>query len=458
MTTLDKDGNRKKDEGTHGSFTSHVRRYIEEDIWCQDTSSNRIVRTLKNTFRKICIATELFLQKDLLYYAASLAFNTVLAIVPTVAMIIAVSRGFGYSGMAENLLRWILSSQQDAADYIIRFANSYLTNAQGSAIIGFGIIVMLYSVISLINNIETVFDSIWNVKESRGISRKIINYLSMFFMVPITIVLISGVNIALNAYIMKATNYTLLAPIVKFLIHLIPIIVTSVVFLVIYVTVPNTKVRIGSALIPSILAAVFMMLLQQAYIIGQSFLSGYNAIYGSLAAVPLFMIWVQLSWYIILFFAELCYTNQYQELMEKRLSKEDISYEDRMVISSVLLSLIFKRFKKGLSPYSALELKESTHLPLRLVIELLNDLHDVGILDTKEERETTSCLYYPLIDISSVNLGVMVERLSHHYKSRKVIDTTEIIDKKSLTRMMKSRDEFLSSLSHIDICDISDSK
>ena len=166
-------------------------------------------------------------------YAASLAFNTVLSIVPLVAIVLAVSRGFGYSDMTENLLRWVLSSQQDVADYIIRFANSYLNHALSSTFIGFGIIVMLYSVISLIDNVETVFDGIWNVKDSRDISRKIINYLSMFFMVPITIIIISGVNIAIYAYFIKANSYTLLAPILKFLIQLIPIVVMTVVFVII---------------------------------------------------------------------------------------------------------------------------------------------------------------------------------------------------------------------------------
>ena len=125
------------------------------------------------------------------------------------------------------------------------------------------------------------------------------------------------------------------------LIRLIPTLVMSVVFVVIYVTVPNTKVHIRSAIIPGILAAIFMQMLQQAYLVGQTFLSGYNAIYGSLAALPLFMLWVQFSWYIILFFAELNYTSQNKDFFELRMGKEDLSYEHRLVVSSILLSLIF---------------------------------------------------------------------------------------------------------------------
>ena len=315
---MDKDEKLEENPPQHGHLSDRIKQYFDEDIWCQDKASNRFVRSISNAFRKICVATKLFFQKDLLYYAASLAFNTVLSIVPLVAIVLAVSRGFGYSDMTENLLRWVLSSQQDVADYIIRFANSYLNHALSSTFIGFGIIVMLYSVISLIDNVETVFDGIWNVKDSRDISRKIINYLSMFFMVPITIIIISGVNIAIYAYFIKANSYTLLAPILKFLIQLIPIVVMTVVFVIINVSVPNTKVHIRSAIIPSLLTALFMVILQQAYMIGQRFLTGYNAVYGSLAALPLFMIWIQLSWYIILYFAELCYIFQNQDYLEMR--------------------------------------------------------------------------------------------------------------------------------------------
>lgn len=452
---MDKDEKHEEESPRHGHITDRIRQYFDEDIWCQDKVSNRFVRSINNTFRKICVATKLFFQKDLLYYAASLAFNTVLSIVPLVAIVLAVSRGFGYSDMTENLLRWILSSQQDVADYIIRFANSYLNNALSSTFIGFGIIVMLYSVISLINNVETVFDSIWNVKDSRDLSRKIINYLSMFFMVPITIVIISGVNIAIYAYIVKANSYVFLAPIVKILIHLIPIVVMSVVFVVINVSVPNTKVHIRSTIFPSIMTALFMVILQQAYMIGQRFLTGYNAVYGSLAALPLFMIWIQLSWYIILYFAELCYIFQNQDYLEMRIGKDDLSYEDRLMTSSVLLSMIYNRFKKGDNHYTAMQLREESHLPLRLITELLDDLCSVKLLDQKTNKGDASPTYHPYVDISSVTLGTMVEKLSQYYKTKKRLEISEKIDEHILERILKSRDEFLISLGQIDVSTIS---
>lgn len=438
----------------HNSVADRVRKYLNDDIWRVYDEPGNFKERMKDAAGKIYIAGRLFFQKDLLFYAASLAFNTVLAVVPLVALFFAVSRGFGYSGIMEDLVRSLLSSQPDAADYIIRFANSYLTNARSSAIIGFGVVVMLYSVFSLINNVETVFDSIWNVKESRGFTRKLMNYLSMFFMLPITIVIISGINIAVYAYIEKATSYEFLAPIVQTLIRLIPTVVMSVAFTVVYVSVPNTKVRIRTAIIPGILAAIFMQLLQQAYVIGQTFLTGYNAIYGSLAALPLFMLWVQFSWYIILYFAELNYTSQNHDFFELRMSKESLSDEKRLVVSAILLSLIFKRFRQGDNHYTAMEMKQETHLPLRLVQEILDDLCAVQILDMKNEKYGTMPTYYPYQDISNISLGTMVEKLISHDMTDKRLNLKPILNKKTLARIAQARDLFLGSLREMRIEEI----
>jgi len=456
---MSKESTESKDKPSRLDRLSYrVKKFVEEDVWTRDDETGGVKKALKSAAGKLYIACRLFFQKDLLFYAASLAFNTVLAIVPLVALFFAVSRGFGYSDMVEKVLRSLLSSQPDAADYIIKFANSYLANARSSAIIGFGVLVMLYSVISLVNNVETVFDSIWNVKESRGFTRKVMNYLSMFFMIPITLVIISGINIAIYGYVAQTSSYEFLAPIFKTLIRLIPTLVMSVVFVVIYVTVPNTKVHIRTAIIPGILAAIFMQMLQQAYLVGQTFLSGYNAIYGSLAALPLFMLWVQFSWYIILFFAELNYTSQNKDFFELRMGKEDLSYEHRLVVSSILLSLIFKRFKKGSPHYTALALRDETRFPLRLISELLDDLCEVGILDMKNEKYDSAPTYYPYQDISNINLGIMVEKLGQHYKTKKHLKFTKTTNAQTLKRIAKMRDELIASLSQVDISEITPSE
>lgn len=443
----------KKNTGIQ-RLIQRIQKFLNEDIWLDEKESSGMMKQLKYASSKIYLAVSLFIQKELLFYAASLAFNTVLAIVPLVALFFAISRGFGYSGIIEDMINNLLSSQPDAAHYIIEFANSYLSNAKSNAIIGFGVIVMLYSVISLINNIETVFNSIWNVKESRQFTRKVMNYLSMFFMVPITIVIVSGINIAVNTYINEASSFEFLAPLLKTLIRLIPIMVTTIVFTIIFVTVPNTKVQIKAALIPALLTAIFMQLLQQAYVYGQMFLSSYNAIYGSLAALPLFMLWVQFSWYIILFFAELNYTSQNRDFFVLRMDKDDLSHDERNMLSGLLLSLIFRRFKNGEEHYSAMMLKKETGIPVRLIMEILGDLCDMKILQERNQPDMEESTYSPYEDISNITLGRLIDQLDSYRHTSNELDIRSKVNPKIWREIQQVRKEYIKSMGEIKIADL----
>ena len=162
----------------------------------------------------------------------------------------------------------------------------------------------------LVNNVEETFNQIWQVNNSRPIIRSFANYLAMFFLFPIIIVISTGLSIFMETVAGKMDDFVLLEPIFNNLISLSPSMLMSLLFIVLYVYMPNTKVRFSCAVIPGILAGIAMHVLQIVYIHSQIWVTGYNAIYGSFAALPLFMLWVQISWTICLFGAQLTYTNQ----------------------------------------------------------------------------------------------------------------------------------------------------
>jgi membrane protein len=169
---------------------------------------------------------------------------------------------------------------------------------------------MLYTVLMLVNNVEETFNQIWQVNNSRPILRSFANYLAMFFLFPIIIVISTGLSIFMETVADKMDDIVILEPIVHKLFSFFPFMLMSLLFIFLYVYMPNTKVRFSCAIIPGILAGIAMHLLQIAYIHSQIWVTGYNAIYGSFAALPLFMLWVQISWAICLFGAQLTYTNQ----------------------------------------------------------------------------------------------------------------------------------------------------
>ena len=267
-------------------------------------------RVLSNIYQKLSLTIRFFTAKRVMAQASALTYSTLLAFVPILAVIFAIARGFGYNKYIEIWFRDTLSSQPQAAEAIIGFVNSYLVHTQSGIFLGIGLIFMLYTVLMLMNNVEETFNQIWQVSNSRPIIRSFTNYLAVFLLLPILAVVSTGLSFYMAAFAAKMSSFEYLGPVVHYLLDLSPYVLLSLSFIGLYVYMPNTHVKPSCAIIPGILAGVGMHVLQMVYIHSQIWVTGYNAIYGSFAALPLFMLWVQMSWTIILFGAQLTYTNQ----------------------------------------------------------------------------------------------------------------------------------------------------
>lgn len=260
--------------------------------------------------RKAILTVRFFTEKRVMAEAAALTYSSLLAMVPILAVVFAIARGFGYNKYIEKWFLNSLSSQPEAANVIVGFVNSYLVHIQGGVFLGVGLIFMLYTVLMLVNNIEETFNQIWQVNNARPIMRSLANYLAMFLLFPIIIIVSMGLSIVMTTLADKIDDILVLGPVVSKLLDLSPSLLLSILFIILYVYMPNTKVRLSCAIVPGILAGLAMHVLQLFYIYAQIWVTAYNAIYGSFAALPLFMLWVQFSWTICLFGAQLTYTNQ----------------------------------------------------------------------------------------------------------------------------------------------------
>ena len=267
-------------------------------------------RFLKNIYHKLSLTIRFFTAKRVLAQASALTYSTLLAFVPIVAVIFAIARGFGYNKYIEIWFRDALSTQPQAAEAIIGFVNSYLIHTQSGIFLGIGLIFMLYTVLMLMNNVEETFNHVWQVSNSRPIIRSFTNYLAVFLLFPILLIIAIGLSFYITAFETKMSHFEFLGPVVRYLFSFLPYILLSLLFIGLYIYMPNTKVKPSCAIIPGILAGVGMQVLQVVYIHSQIWVTGYNAIYGSFAALPLFMLWIQMSWTICLFGAQLTYTNQ----------------------------------------------------------------------------------------------------------------------------------------------------
>lgn len=393
--------------------------------------------------KKVMISIELFTTKRMIDSAAALTYSTLLAIVPILAVVFAIARGFGYNKYIETWFRETLASQPQAADVIIGFVNSYLVHTKSGIFLGVGLLFMLWTVIMLISKIEQTFNDIWQVKKSRAIYRTITDYMAMFLLMPIIIVVTSGISIFMATVAYDISEYFLLGPIMRFLLDISPYIIMSGIFVALYIFMPNTKVRFSCAIVPGILAGVAMQGLQLFYIYSQIWVSSYNAIYGSFAALPLFMLWVQISWTICLLGAELCYASQNLEEFAFRACTENLSHRSRLMLSALIMSIICRRFEEGLKPYTALEIKLQTGIPIRVTHDLLDALTRVRLLSeiTRDEKADEP-VFQPAESTQNLSVGVMIDRLEAEGKWQMDLDFDQM---KSVEwkRALKLRSDYL---------------
>ena len=265
---------------------------------------------LNRIYKTLVLTIKYFTAKRVMAKASALTYSTLLAIVPILAVVFAIARGFGYNIYIEMWFRNLLASQPQAAEVIIGWVNSYLVHTQRGLFLGIGLVFMLYTVLMLVSNIEDTFNELWQVNNSRSIYRSFTNYLAAFFLFPIFIVLTTGFSIVLTTVASSLPDVLMLGSVLSFLLDLVPYVLLSLLFFGLYVSMPNTHVEWRCAIVPGIIAGVGIQWLQLFYVHSQIWVTGYNAIYGSFAALPLFMLWVQISWTICLFGAELTRTNQ----------------------------------------------------------------------------------------------------------------------------------------------------
>lgn len=268
----------------------------------------------KRIYKTLVLTVRFFTAERVMAKASALTYSTLLAIVPIMAVVFAIARGFGYNKYIEIWFRDALASQPQAAETIIEWVNSYLVHTKSGLFLGVGLLFMLYTVLMLVNNIEQSFNDIWQVSSGRSIYRSFTNYLAAFFLFPIFIIVTTGLSVLMTTVVSVMPDELGLSSLARLmLVDLSPYILMSAFFFGLYVSMPNTHVEWRCAVIPGIVAGIAMQWLQLFYVHSQLWVTGYNAIYGSFAALPLFMLWVQISWTICLFGAEMTFTNQHMK-------------------------------------------------------------------------------------------------------------------------------------------------
>jgi membrane protein len=411
-----------------------LKSFLLDDIWrVTDDEVSRPRHLFYNALKVGTLSIQEFIQNRIVSKASALTYNTLLSFIPLLAILFAIARGLGFATLMESQFRSGLEGQSQAAEIILSLIDSYLSHAKSGVFIGVGLVMLLWTVISLTNNIERTFNSIWQVKKPRSFYRKITDYLSVLLLLPVLIVLSGGITVFLSTLAKSTDEFVVLAPLVKTAVRLLPYLLTWATFTALYVFIPNTRVKLRFAIMPGLLAGCAFQGLQYAYIGSQIWVSRYNAIYGSFAAIPMFLLWTQLAWEICLLGSQLSYVAQ--NLNNFAFSKETahISRRYHDFLCLLVMSRICQRFEKGEAPYTAEALSDEHKIPIRLTKKILYELQDVHLLrETPSEDDEDNTAYLPSTDLSQLNVSLLLRRLneagSENFK----------IDRKKYSRMWEA--------------------
>lgn len=347
--------------------------------------------------------------------ASALTLYSLLSVVPFAALTFGIAKGFGIQKLLESELMEKMKGQEDIFRYIITFANSALEGVKGGFVAGIGIAALIILIVGLLGNIEKSFDEIWGVRQSRALGRRLSNYLSILFVAPILFILSSSITVFITVHITHVTqSVDLLGPISPLILtalKILPYCVVWLLFIFFYMFIPNTKVNWSSGILGGIVAGTAYELLQWGYIAFQMKVSNYGVIYGGFAILPLFMIWLQLSWLIVLFGAEISFA--YQNVGTYELESEALgaSISTKRLLALCVSHLCIKRFMKGDRPLTASEIANTLDTPIRLTHQVLYDLVSCGILSESIGKEEKIVFYQPARSLDALSINFVIRSI-----------------------------------------------
>lgn len=354
-----------------------IVQYITKDIWVKKEHEykSRRTRWAVRQFKVFIFTAQGIGQHSILVRSAALTFYTLMSLVPIAALVFSVMKGFGFEARLNEYLHEQFPQYRVLIDQVLTFANAMIQRTKGGVIASVGVVVLFWSVIKVFNYVESSFNSIWEVRRSRSLTRKFSDYTTVIVIAPILWVISSSIGIQIQQHLLHYTS----TPIVNVLLGTLSTLVIWTMFTFVYLVMPNTKVKLRSALTAGIMAGTIFVLFQLAYVFIQSRLTNYNAIYGSFAAVPLFLIWLQTSWQIVLFGAELSFAYQNIRKFEFEKTAGEMSLEYRKKALLVIMHQIVRHFMAGGSAMSSEEIARNLNLPVRVVRDTVFALEKAGL-------------------------------------------------------------------------------
>ena len=381
--------------------------YFTDTIFRQDVSEwrNPVVRWLVQQYRLLFYTARGLVEHGTLVRSAALTFYTLMSLVPILAVVFAVVKGFGLTdGLVENLYG-IFPRHPETIDYIVGFAENALARTQGGVVAAVGLVMLFWAVIRVFGSIESAFNNIWEVKVARSIARQWTDYIAVVMIVPVLWILANAAGDYVEQLLGLYDKWYF-----NTLSHLASMVIIWTMFTLLYLIIPNARVRFQSALMAGIVAGTIFLLFQWGYVYVQRWMTSYNAIYGSFAALPLFLIWMQTSWEILLFGGELSFAYQNISRFAEERESLRISYDQRRKVLLAVMILVARNFRDHGGTLSTDAIRDRLGLPTRIVNDVLFQLVQAGqLIAVRSGDGERDVAFTPAHDLASTTVYGILE-------------------------------------------------
>jgi membrane protein len=416
-----------------------LRTFFKEEIWTHDlTSKSRRKNFLIMQSRIYILAFKGFFEDRAAVRAAALTYFTMLSIVPIFAIAFVIARNFGFEDRMHEVINNNMKGQDEIINWVTEMVDSLLLKTKGGLLAGIGGIILFWSVIQVLNNIEASFNDIWQIRKARSPMRKFSDYLAIMILSPFAIGLSGSVMVKIQT---TAMEYELLRPLIWFLIKSIPYLSIWSLFTIVYIVMPNTKVKFRYALIAGIFAGTVAMIFQSLYQNLQIGVFKFNTLYGSIAIIPLFLLWLQITWLIMLMGAEISFAYQNIENYEFEENALNLSSNNKRILTLLIAYHIIKNFQEGSDPWHSHTLSLELGIPIRLVNELVYELVEAGIIVELAADNPKDRSYLPAVDINRITVEYIYSRMEMTGGNQMVVTESE-----ALTRITKIHEHILHSI------------
>lgn len=390
-----------------------INDYFRAGIWRTRLGElHGLHRQAFRFFRTIYLAAREFRNDRCLQQASALTLYSLLSVVPGAAIALVIARGLGLEVNLETFVRGNFNWRSEVVDIIVNSARSLITSTSTGLITGVGVVFLLWSIVAVLGGIENAFNDIREVLSPRNWPRRLGDYLVVILAGTILLVISSGAAVLIESELRIIGQYSIGGSLfATVILRLLGFLAIAALFCFLYLIMPNERVRVGPAVFGGFLAGGLYLVVQWVYLKLQVGVAQYAAIYGGFVAIPLFVVWVQMSWNIVLFGAELSFAYENAETYGFEPDYARLSETGRRLLSLRVMSLLAGNLAAAGAPLTADEISRRLEIPHRLVRHLLRRLVGTNLAAVTPRGPRA---YEPAVSVDALTIKLVTDRLDEY--------------------------------------------